>query len=499
MAFIVVLFLIGITFILLFGKKSPGKRNSFFGELIFLARKAREPHMELTQEILLNDQKNSEGTGSIVLRENNRIGQGSERVGDDAAEKPRCVLDRNRVSSYEHSVFFSEIAWMGGEKPTHEWVELHNTSRSRVSLVLWQMQNAAGDIVITFPQEKSIKASAFFLLERIEEAVPSVTADLIYRGALRNKDEALFLFDAECKLVDTVAATPLWPAGSSRERKTMERASDYSWYTSSVKYGTPRKENSSREHLDEAEPLFLPPLIVSPPSASPKIDTFSLESAEEARSAETVAVAALVAASSSDVASPSENPKNSESQHSIAPPPLPLVPGGGLDANNLVPYAETASTLPILISEVQITAGSGKASNDFVKLYNPHEVAVNVSGWKLRKRTQSGSESSIRVFPDGSEAPPRGIFTWANSEDGFAEKVNAQTSSTQTLTASSSIALFDKEGSQIDALAWGTGHSNPFGEGAPYPESPGASQILHRKTTSGGLQDTNANAADFEL
>jgi hypothetical protein len=152
-----------------------------------------------------------------------------------------------------------------------------------------------------------------------------------------------------------------------------------------------------------------------------------------------------------------------------------------------------------VIAEVQITGGTGKANNDVVRLYNPTDAEVVIAGWRLRKRTQPGGEDSIRLLPQGSAISAKGYFTWANSEDGFAESIGAHTSSTQTIAANNSIALLDADGGTIDALAWGEGHVNPFGEGSPYPQNPGANQVLKRKFFGDTPQDTQNNAEDFVL
>jgi hypothetical protein len=161
--------------------------------------------------------------------------------------------------------------------------------------------------------------------------------------------------------------------------------------------------------------------------------------------------------------------------------------------------SEPNSLNHLVIFEIQITGGAGKTDNDFIRIFNPTTTTVNLSGWKLRKRTQSGTESSIRVFPDGSEISPAGIFLWANSKDGFSETVGAQVSSTQTISNDTSVALFDVSGILVDAVAWGGEHVGPFVEGSPFLENPGAGQVLRRKLLDSIIQDTDNNAEDLEL
>jgi len=149
-----------------------------------------------------------------------------------------------------------------------------------------------------------------------------------------------------------------------------------------------------------------------------------------------------------------------------------------------------------LIVEVQI-AGE-KDNNDFIKIYNPSNEDLNIAGYKLRKRSSTGSKSSIRVFPQDSKIPAKGYFLWANSKDNFHLTVSADVCSTATLAKNNSIALLNPAGIIIDALAWGESQ-NPFVEEVPFPENPGHNQKLERKKIAGVYQDTNNNANDFYL
>lgn len=167
----------------------------------------------------------------------------------------------------------------------------------------------------------------------------------------------------------------------------------------------------------------------------------------------------------------------------------PSSPVGG----SLIAANESAH---IVIAAVQIAGAA--SSNDFIKIFNPEAVAIDISGWKLRKRTNTGIEHSLRVLPAGSVIQPQGYFIWANSANGFAVSIGADVSSAETLAAGNSIAIEDSKNEVVDALAWGTG-TNQFVEGAPYVTNPTAHQVLVRKISRGTAQDTDNNVADFEV
>jgi len=154
----------------------------------------------------------------------------------------------------------------------------------------------------------------------------------------------------------------------------------------------------------------------------------------------------------------------------------------------------TKISLPktILINEVQI-AGED-ADNDFIELYNPNDIELDISGYKLRKKTSTGSEYSIKIFPKGSKISARGFFLWANSRGDFHLLLEADIWTTETLAQNNSIALFNSEDLLIDALAWGESQ-NPFVETSPFPQNPEKNQSLERIN----FQDTDNNSQDFVL
>ena len=108
---------------------------------------------------------------------------------------------------------------------------------------------------------------------------------------------------------------------------------------------------------------------------------------------------------------------------------------------------------------------------------------VDLSGWKLRKKSSTGTDSSLREFLKGSAIAPSGYFVWASSVNSFAQSITADASSTGTLAANNSVALFDGSGAQVDAVAWGTG-TNQYVEG---PVKRGDSvAIVEDVVTTGG-------------
>ncbi len=161
-----------------------------------------------------------------------------------------CIFFFFPVLVWAKSVVINEIAWMGGENSSDEWIELKNLSDEDIDLDGWALRAKDGSPDIDL--EGQIKANSFYLLERSDdESVPGVRADLIYAGALSNGGEYLELFDNEGNLVDFVDGSEAWQAGNNESKQTMVRIG-LSWFDSLNPYGSPRAENKSvEEESDE--------------------------------------------------------------------------------------------------------------------------------------------------------------------------------------------------------------------------------------------------------
>ncbi len=148
----------------------------------------------------------------------------------------------------------------------------------------------------------------------------------------------------------------------------------------------------------------------------------------------------------------------------------------------------------LIITEVQVRGeSSGEA---FIKIYNPSSTILDISGFKIRKRSSSGKEYSIRVFPKDSSIPAKGYFVWANSKNDYHLSIHASIWSTATISSNNSIAIFDNDGKVLDSLAWGTG-SDQFQKGNPFDQNPGKSEIIKRKVENGVYENSGNNKEDF--
>ncbi len=172
-----------------------------------------------------------------------------------------------------------------------------------------------------------------------------------------------------------------------------------------------------------------------------------------------------------------------------------IASGGAPEEPAAAPPAPAEVPAKILIAEIQTSGGAGKSDDDFVRLWNAGSAAADISGWKLRRRSKSGTEYSVKTFADGAEIPAGGFYVWANSK--YPE--GAQATSTATLSDDNSLGLFAADDALQDAVAWGADLVSPYAEGNAYPTNPLPGQVLGRKQAGEIYQDTGDNAADFEV
>ncbi len=396
----------------------------------------------------------------------------------------QCAISTSAALS--RKLIFNEIAWMGslplaGESGSaagnREWMELKNISGAALDVAGWQVLDVAGKIDMIFDATSTVPAGGLLLLERGDDAVPNISADLIYTGGLANTGGVLAVVDPACGVSDIVNASAGWPAGNNATKQTLERDGDGAgWHTSVLPGGTPRAENS----------VIM--AAASTPTANNVADSASGPSGRGDDGAVSppvdvvIIVATTTAGTSTDAAA-------------VATATVPV------DSADATTTAANASTsLPAIaypvIAEVQIAGAS--SSNDFVKIFNPGAAPADMGGWKLRKKSSTGGDYSLRTFPGGSSAPAGGYFIWANSENGFGDAMGADVTSTATLAADNSVALINADGAVVDAVAWGSG-TDQYGEGDAYPANPEAGQVLKRRCSDGATVDTGNNANDFML
>jgi len=164
----------------------------------------------------------------------------------------------------------------------------------------------------------------------------------------------------------------------------------------------------------------------------------------------------------------------------------------------LITITKAVAPSDLVISKIQITGGTGKTSEDFISIYNKTNSAIDLNGLRLVKRTKTGTtDTTLKSWVSSTLLNPNTYYTWACSANDFATSINADTSSTQTISDDNGVALrtgAENTGTIIDSVGWGA-TSNAFVEGSPYSTNPGANEHLERINNS----DTNNNSLDFQI
>lgn len=156
----------------------------------------------------------------------------------------------------------------------------------------------------------------------------------------------------------------------------------------------------------------------------------------------------------------------------------------------LSPLTASADSGHIVISEIQTYGQSAK--DEFVRLYNPTASAVNISGWKLTKKTASGNESNlVSKFADGTSVPANSGFLITHKTDykGTETADSAYSGSSYSIADNNTAILKDAGGAIIDKVGFGTASDY---EGAP-TDNPEKGESIKRQNN----QDTDNNKNDF--
>lgn len=162
----------------------------------------------------------------------------------------------------------------------------------------------------------------------------------------------------------------------------------------------------------------------------------------------------------------------------------------------------------IVISEIQI--GGETSTDEFVELYNPTGVSQDISGWKITKKTASGTESEVVTITSGSiEAHSYFLMAHTTDYDGAAT-ADVNYSESSTISTNNTVLLYNNSDNLIDKV--GMGNASDF-EGTGTASSPANNRSVERKANTsstkasmevsgedefaGNSEDTDDNDLDF--
>lgn len=323
-------------------------------------------------------------------------------------QKEPVFCSETAVEPTHDPVIINEIAWMGDTTSVqHEWIELKNISLAVIPIGNWQLFDKSRMIKIVIQKDTVLSAGDILVLARQGKDKNWMEgANLSFSGTINNSNEELTLFDTGCRLIDKVSTVTAWPAGDNETKKTMERGADLTWHTSEITDGTPRAGNS----IPQPETIEEPEISYTPPA--------------------------------SGNASP--------------PPPPPSVPPAQ-DATTTSPSENPQQPARVLISEV-VAGIEGNADFDFVELYNTGDLPADLTGWTIKKRSSSGSESSLVAASrlEGKSIQPKKFFLLSNETGytgGTAPDVPWPHSYSLAYT-NNAVVVYNASGEKIDEVSW---------------------------------------------
>jgi hypothetical protein len=138
----------------------------------------------------------------------------------------------------------------------------------------------------------------------------------------------------------------------------------------------------------------------------------------------------------------------------------------------------------LYISGVQTSGGAGHTTDDYIELFNPGAVAVNLKDFKLVKRTaHSAADSIIKSWTEDALVPAYSFYLWANTSYSSILAL-PDTSSSSSVADDNGVALrFGSldTGQLVDSVAWGLA-DNGF---AVVSGNVPAGSVLQRQDLSG--------------
>ena len=246
--------------------------------------------------------------------------------GLDGDDPPNPILGTpkqpNSFSYPPRSIIINEVAWAGTEAYFgDEWIELYNPNTYDIDLVGWRLVSDSGEVDIFL--NGTVFANSYFLLERNDESITSLSEDMVYNsGLLADTGEVLRLLAPDRSEIDTANSDGgVWPAGttsppSSMERMSADKDTDDNWVTN-----------------------------------------------------------VNVSATANDAAGNSiyGTPGYANWGYSVVYTPVPPA--------TITPTPTTSMTL--LINEVAWAGTAASSADEWIELYNPNSYNINLDGWRL--------------------------------------------------------------------------------------------------------------------
>lgn len=158
-----------------------------------------------------------------------------------------------------------------------------------------------------------------------------------------------------------------------------------------------------------------------------------------------------------------------------------------------------AAATHVVISQVQVSGAT--ANDEFVELFNPTNSSVDLSGWRIRKESNTGGSPANLVASMSGTISSHGYFLVAfpnpNGYTGSTTPDEFYSATSSGIAANNSVLLYsDAAITLVDKVGMGTATDNET-SAAPVPTPSGSIQRKLDENQGHGT-DTDNNSTDFE-
>jgi cysteine-rich repeat protein len=154
-----------------------------------------------------------------------------------------------------------------------------------------------------------------------------------------------------------------------------------------------------------------------------------------------------------------------------------------------------ASCALLRVNEL-VTGTTASPLDEYIEVFNPCYVSVNISGWRLVYRAAAGTSDTVFVTWSATTIPARSYLLYVGT--AYVGTNDGVYNSGSMAAAGGGIAVRNSVGTIIDSVGYGTA-TNIYVEGAAAPAPPGAAPPGRSIGRFPNGVDTNQNSVDFHI
>lgn len=160
------------------------------------------------------------------------------------------------------------------------------------------------------------------------------------------------------------------------------------------------------------------------------------------------------------------------------------------------PQFVLSATDHVVISEIQIAGAT--STDEFIELYNPTDQAVDVTNWRLAKKTAAVDAEEVDVIAAtmSGTIQPHGYFLIAHSNYDGSVSEDITYSGPESYANNNTILLYDDTNTPVDKVGLDTASDN---ETEAFPSNPTSNRSIERKAQSSSTVESMGAGGDDEL